>query len=75
MDLPKSWHAAVNYSPTLLGRKKLDLPGKQAAAATGQSLLMHAWEDAFAPHAMIAAQVLLTRDDTEVRRRWLNAEA
>jgi glutamate 5-kinase len=58
-----------------LGRKKLDLPGKQAAAATGQSLLMHAWEDAFAPHAMIAAQVLLTRDDTEVRHRWLNARA
>ena len=58
-----------------LGRKKLDLPGKQAAAAAGQSLLMHAWEEALAPHAMIAAQVLLTRDDTEVRRRWLNARA
>ena len=58
-----------------LGRRKLDLPGKQAAAATGQSLLMHAWEEALAPHAMIAAQVLLTRDDTEVRRRWLNARA
>jgi glutamate 5-kinase len=58
-----------------LGRRKLDLPGKQAAAAAGQSLLMHAWEEALAPHAIIAAQVLLTRDDTEVRRRWLNARA
>jgi glutamate 5-kinase len=36
---------------------------------------MHAWEEAFEPHAITAAQVLLTRDDTEVRRRWLNARA
>jgi glutamate 5-kinase len=58
-----------------LGGKRLDLPGKQAAAATGQSLLMHAWEEAFAPHGITTAQVLLTRDDTETRRRWLNARA
>jgi len=57
-----------------LGRKRLDLPGKQAAAA-GQSLLMHAWEEALAPHGVVTAQVLLTRDDTETRRRWLNARA
>ena len=58
-----------------LTRRKLDLPQKQAAAAAGQSLLMHAWEEAFAPHDITAAQVLLTRDDTETRRRWLNARA
>ena len=58
-----------------LNRKKLDLPGKQAAAAAGQSILMHAWEEALAPHGIIAAQILLTRDDTEVRHRWLNARA
>jgi glutamate 5-kinase len=58
-----------------LGRKRLDLPGKQAAAAAGQSLLMHAWEEALAPHGIVTAQVLLTRDDTETRRRWLNARA
>ncbi|MDR3508115.1 MAG: glutamate 5-kinase [Caulobacteraceae bacterium] len=58
-----------------LTRRKLDLPQKQAAAAAGQSLLMHAWEEAFSPHGVIAAQVLLTRDDTETRRRWLNARA
>lgn len=51
------------------------LEDKQAAAAVGQSLLMHAWEEALAPHGLIAAQVLLTRDDTERRRRWLNARA
>jgi glutamate 5-kinase len=72
----------VSSGAVALGRKrlglmakKLDLPQKQAAAAAGQSLLMHAWEEAFAPHAITAAQVLLTRDDTETRRRWLNARA
>ncbi len=58
-----------------LKRKALSLQEKQAAAATGQSLLMRAWEEAFEPHGVICAQVLLTRDDTEVRRRWLNARA
>jgi glutamate 5-kinase len=36
---------------------------------------MHAWEEALEPHGLAAAQILLTRDDTEVRRRWLNARA
>jgi glutamate 5-kinase len=58
-----------------LTRKALTLPEKQAAAAAGQSLLMRAWEEAFEPHGRIVAQVLMTRDDTEVRRRWLNARA
>jgi glutamate 5-kinase len=59
----------------LTGRRSLDLEEKQAAAAAGQSLLMRAWEEAFEPHSLGVAQVLLTRDDTEVRRRWLNARA
>jgi glutamate 5-kinase len=58
-----------------LPRRPLDLPEKQAAAAAGQGLLMRAWEEAFEPYGLQAAQVLLTRDDTEVRRRWLNARA
>src|ERR1700744_3440025 len=58
-----------------LGRRALTLPEKQAAAAAGQSGLMRAWEEALEPHGLAAAQVLLTRDDTEVRRRWLNARA
>src|SRR3954471_9608835 len=36
---------------------------------------MHAWEEAFEPHGIGVAQILLTRDDTETRRRWLNARA
>ncbi|MBL8772083.1 MAG: glutamate 5-kinase [Phenylobacterium sp.] len=58
-----------------LGRRALSLPEKQAAAAAGQSALMRAWEEALAPLGLACAQVLLTRDDTEVRRRWLNARA
>lgn len=66
---------ALGRSRLGLGRRKLTLPEKQAAAAAGQSALMRAWEAAFEPHAIACAQVLLTRDDTEVRRRWLNARA
>ncbi|HEY3797249.1 MAG TPA: glutamate 5-kinase [Caulobacteraceae bacterium] len=58
-----------------LTRRALTLPEKQAAAAAGQSLLMRAWEEAFAPAGLIAAQILMTPDDTEVRRRYLNARA
>jgi glutamate 5-kinase len=58
-----------------LPRRALTLPEKQAAAAAGQSALMRAWEEALEPHGLAAAQILLTRDDTEVRRRWLNARA
>jgi glutamate 5-kinase len=72
----------VSSGAVALGRRRLailkralTMPEKQAAAAAGQSALMRAWEEAFEPHGLSAAQVLLTRDDTEVRRRWLNARA
>ncbi|QBX38210.1 glutamate 5-kinase [Brevundimonas sp. S30B] len=70
----------VSSGAVALGRRRLGLQSggladKQAAAAVGQSLLMHAWEEALKPHDLIAAQVLLTRDDTERRPRWLNARA
>lgn len=58
-----------------LPRRALTLPEKQAAAAAGQSALMRAWEEALEPHGIACAQILLTRDDTETRRRWLNARA
>jgi len=59
----------------LMNKRLLSLEEKQAAAAAGQSLLMRAWEEALEPHGIHVAQVLLTRDDTETRRRWLNARA
>ncbi len=56
-------------------RARLKLNEKQAAAAAGQPRLMSAWEAAFAQVGLKTAQVLLTREDTEKRRRWLNARA
>lgn len=72
----------VSSGAVALGARRLGtatagqgLERKQAAAAVGQSLLMRAWGEAFAPHDRITAQILLTLDDTETRRRWLNARA
>ncbi|MHB8529952.1 MAG: glutamate 5-kinase [Caulobacteraceae bacterium] len=72
----------VSSGAVALGRRRLGLPTralslaeKQAAAAAGQSRLMRAWEEAFEPHGLTAAQILLTPDDTEIRRRFLNARS
>ena len=51
----------------------LKLEEKQAAAACGQIRLAHAYQEALAAHDVTVAQVLLTIDDTEERRRYLNA--
>jgi glutamate 5-kinase len=56
-------------------RGKLTLEQKQACAAAGQARLMRAYEEAFAPFGVAVAQALLTPDDTERRRRFLNARA
>ncbi len=53
-------------------RPKL-LPQKQAAAAIGQSRLMHFYKELFAEFEMQVAQVLLTRDDLDDRTKYLNA--
>src|SRR5262245_28769202 len=49
------------------------MPGKQACAAAGQSRLMRAYEDAFDRGGRTVAQVLLTHEDVQDRRRYLNA--
>ena len=65
-----------------LGRAALGLPPghlaleqSQAAAAVGSIRLAVAWEAALAPYGIAAAQVLLTLDDSEDRRRYLNTRA
>ncbi len=58
-----------------LKRRTLRLEEKQAAAAVGQIRLAQAWSTALSAHGLIAAQLLLTPDDTEDRRRYLNARA
>jgi glutamate 5-kinase len=54
-------------------RNSTGMPDKQAAAAVGQSRLMHAYDQAFKRHDIVTAQILLTRDDLGSRRRFLNA--
>ena len=54
---------------------KLRLEEKQAAAAVGQIRLAQAWSDALSEQKLTAAQLLITLEDTEDRRRYLNARA
>ena len=58
-----------------LDNGKLRLEEKQAAAATGQIQLAHAYQETLARHRITVAQILLTLDDTEERRRHLNARS
>jgi glutamate 5-kinase len=66
---------AIALARRVLGltRKKLKLEEKQAAAAVGQIRLAGAWAEALAAHGLNAAQLLLTLEDSEDRRRYLNA--
>ena len=72
----------VSSGAIAVGRRHLGLAGRrlrleenQAAAATGQIRLAHAYQEALARHGITVAQILLTLDDTEERRRHLNARA
>ena len=58
-----------------LTRRRLRLEEKQAAAAVGQIRLAGAWDAALSAHGLPAAQLLLTLEDSEDRRRYLNARA
>jgi glutamate 5-kinase len=50
-----------------------DIATKQAAAAAGQPDLVAAWGRALEPHGLRVAQVLLTAEDLQSRKRFLNA--
>jgi glutamate 5-kinase len=72
----------VSSGAIAVGRRHLGLTGRalrleeqQAAAATGQIRLAHAYQEALAKHGITVAQVLLTLEDTEARRRHLNARS
>jgi glutamate 5-kinase len=54
---------------------RASLEDAQAAAAVGQIELAGVWAELFAAHDVQAAQLLLTLDDLEDRRRYLNVAA
>jgi glutamate 5-kinase len=64
---------ALGRSTLGLNHGPLKLEESQAAAALGQIALAHAYQDILSKHKLNAAQILLTLDDTEQRRRYLNA--
>ena len=72
----------VSSGSIALGRRVLELPAgalaleqSQAAAAVGQIRLARAYEEVLAPHGVKTAQVLVTLEDTDDRRRYLNSRA
>jgi glutamate 5-kinase len=75
--------AIVSSGAIALGARRLGLPrggrasleDAQAAAATGQILLSQTWAEVLAAEGLTAAQMLVTLDDLEDRRRYLNAAA
>ena len=68
---------AIALGRTIAGLPKgvLKLEDSQASAAIGQIALASEWSRALAENGIVAGQVLLTLQDTEERRRYLNARA
>jgi glutamate 5-kinase len=58
-----------------LAKGNLRLEESQAAAAVGQIRLAHAYKELLEASNVTVAQVLLTLEDSERRRRYLNARA
>jgi glutamate 5-kinase len=75
--------AVVSSGAIALGARRLklarggraNLEDAQAAAAVGQIALAGVWADLLGDHGLTAAQMLVTLDDLEDRRRYLNASA
>lgn len=70
----------VSSGAIAVGRRHLGLPAgdlklqeQQAAAATGMVRLVHAYQDVLDEHDLTVSMVLLTLDDSEDRRRYINA--
>lgn len=70
----------VSSGAVAAGYKKIGYPARpvtiherQASAAVGQALLIQAYNNAFAQHEIVVAQILLTRSDFSNRQRVHNA--
>jgi glutamate 5-kinase len=66
---------ALGRAVLKLSKGPLKLEDSQAAAAVGQIALSRTWAEVLGQHKITASQVLVTLDDTEERRRYLNARS
>lgn len=68
---------AVGLGARELGHRNrvVYIPMRQACAAIGQPVLMSHYREAFKEHGIIAAQVLLTRNDLNNRKTYNNLRA
>lgn len=66
---------AIALGNAIKNKKKLSLSESQAASAIGQIKLINGWENALKNKGIEIAQILITAEDTESRRRYLNARA
>ncbi len=73
--LVSSGSIALGRGVLNLGTADLPLEQSQAAAAVGQIRLARAYEEALEPHGLVTGQVLVTLEDSEDRRRYLNSRA
>ena len=73
MILVTSGAVAVGVDRLGLDKKPDTIPGKQAAAAVGQGVLMHTYEKFFADYGQVVAQVLLTKTESLDRHRYTNS--
>lgn len=72
MVLVSSGAVAVGVDRMGLPCKPATIPGKQAAAAVGQGVLMHTYEKLFADYGQTVAQVLITKTEAIDRHRYTN---
>ena len=66
---------ALGRSRLKLARGPLKLEESQGAAAVGQIALARIWSEVLGAHGIGAGQILVTLQDTEERRRYLNARS
>jgi len=71
--LVSSGAIAKGYTRFGFKKRPTDIPTKQTCAAVGQADMMNMYQNLFDLVGIQTAQVLLTRDDLEDRRRYINA--
>jgi glutamate 5-kinase len=71
--LVSSGAIAAGIRKIRLSKRPESISKQQATAAVGQSTLMMAYEKAFGRHGQMVAQILITSDDLNNRKRYLNA--